>query len=145
MKRVSCVTRQLSNLNDEVRHVRAVGGVNVSSENSLGYCVPTNSSANEVIAGLARASATRDSGHASNHVTAIAAGSAVGAAVLLLILMAVAISVFVRRRRRERLAGSAELASFRSLQVVRPSQSAHIFCTTVLCQRILCCPLCTPL
>ncbi|EIE27156.1 kinase-like protein [Coccomyxa subellipsoidea C-169] len=105
-----------------------LGGVNVSSENSLGYCVPTNSSANEVIAGLARASATRDSGHASNHVTAIAAGSAVGAAVLLLILMAVAISVFVRRRRRERLAGSAELASFRSLQSgMSPAQSDSLF------------------
>lgn len=105
--------------------VHAVGGLTVSSENSLGYCVPTNSSSNEVIAGLARASAVRDSGAASNHVTAIAAGTAVGAAVLLLLCLATGITVFVRKRQRDRQAGSTELASFQSLPMVRPSQAAH--------------------
>lgn len=109
--------------------VCAVGGVTVNSENSQGYCVPSDSSANEVIAGLARASAVRDSGAPSNHTVAIAVGCAVGGAVLLVIVVAIAVSIVVRRRRKERGLGSAELASIRSLPMVRlskclPSESA---------------------
>lgn len=91
----------------------------MNSENSQGYCVPTDSSANEVIAGLARASAVRDSGASSNHTVATAVGCAVGGAVLLLIVLAIGISIVVRRRRKERGFGSAELASIRSLPMVR--------------------------
>lgn len=96
----------------------------MNSENSQGYCVPTDSSANEVIAGLARAAAVKDIGASSNHTVAIAVGSAVGGAVLLLIVLAIGISVVVRRRRKERGLGSAELASLRSLPMVRPAKSA---------------------
>ena len=104
--------------------VCAVGGVGVNSENSQGYCVKTDSSANEVIAGLARASAVRDSGASSNHTVAIAVGCAVGGAVLLIIVVAIGVSIMVRRRRKERSLGSAELASIRSLPMVSPSKSS---------------------
>lgn len=42
--------------------VVAEGYVDVYSENSYGVCVPLNSSANEVIFGMARASALQNSG-----------------------------------------------------------------------------------
>ncbi|CAL8462804.1 g2337 [Coccomyxa elongata] len=105
-----------------------LGGVGVNSENSQGYCVPTDSSANEVIAGLARAAAVRDSGASSNHTVAIAVGCAVGGAVLLLIVLAIGISIVVRRRRKEHGLGSAELASLRSLPMsgMSPTQSDSI-------------------
>ena len=40
----------------------AEGVVDVYSENSYGVCVPVNSSANEIIVGMARASAVQNSG-----------------------------------------------------------------------------------
>lgn len=40
----------------------AEGVVDVFSENSYGVCVPVNSSANEIIVGMARASALQNSG-----------------------------------------------------------------------------------
>ena len=45
---------------------RAEGYMDVYSENAYGVCVPLNSSANEVIIGMARAAALSGSGDAGN-------------------------------------------------------------------------------
>ena len=57
----------------------AVGYLQVNSENSVGYCVPTNGSVDEVIAGLARASASAAAGVSGDHTVAIAVGSPLAA------------------------------------------------------------------
>ena len=49
----------------------AVGYLQVNSENGVGYCVPTNGSVDEVIAGLARASASAAAGVSGDHTVAI--------------------------------------------------------------------------
>jgi hypothetical protein len=101
----------------------------VNSENSQGYCIPTNSSADEIIAGLARASAIQNAGQAGSHATAIIAGSVVGVAVLVGALL-LAVSMIMLRRRRRFRGGSGggggfsdqQLHSFSSLPVVRGFQ-----------------------
>ena len=51
-----------------------MGVVEVNTENSRGFCVPDNSSANELILSISRAGAIAQSaGGAGNHVVAVSA------------------------------------------------------------------------